>query len=599
MDCIGEGGKLRPFTNVNARRTTALEPWIVGSRPSKRYPLWTRANVGEVFPDPVAPLTFTAFMEEHTEGAWRDALARMGAFTHDEFAPGEMETLGVFGGYCYLNASVTRILGERAPGLTAQMMDDLFFGAQPGIPPYEVAPGDQNEERTGAIGEVFQWAMTTDKLEMPLESAAIADSIRAKRPNFDAMSNQELWAYARDLYINYLRRFFGEHIFITFISTVPVGALTQICAAVGRPDDAMRLISGVGDVESAAPSMAMWKLGRLVTASPALAAEFDKGIEGLPGRLKSLPAAAEFNKEFEQFLYDFGSRGPNEWEIRSNTWETKPELALAAIDRMRLAPADADPASRNKKMAEDRERVYGEISAMLAGDPATQGMFQAAARAAVLFQAGRERTKTNNVKIIQEARMAMYTVGKRFMEKGLCDEVNDFGLVKADEMEAWLEDPAPFRQEIARRRDLMALYSSLQEPFVFWGEQPPVESWGRKGEAAVESVAPGDVLAGFPGCPGQVTGVARVILDPIDPTALEPGDILVAPITDPSWTPLFVSAGGVVVDVGAAQSHAMIVSRELGIPCVPSVTNATRRIPHGATVTVNGDAGTVTIVSLP
>jgi pyruvate,water dikinase len=96
-----------------------------------------------------------------------------------------------------------------------------------------------------------------------------------------------------------------------------------------------------------------------------------------------------------------------------------------------------------------------------------------------------------------------------------------------------------------------------------------------------------------------VTGVARVVLDPIDPTALEPGDILVAPITDPSWTPLFVSAGGVVVDVGAAQSHAMIVSRELGIPCVPSVTSATRRIPNGATVTVNGDAGTVTIVSLP
>ena len=72
-----------------------------------------------------------------------------------------------------------------------------------------------------------------------------------------------------------------------------------------------------------------------------------------------------------------------------------------------------------------------------------------------------------------------------------------------------------------------------------------------------------------------------------------------APITDPSWTPLFVSAGGVIVDVGAAQSHAMIVSRELGIACVPSVTDATRRIPDGATVTVNGDAGTVTIVALP
>ncbi|MGE3075260.1 MAG: PEP-utilizing enzyme [Dehalococcoidia bacterium] len=576
-----------------------MEPWIVGSKPSKRYPLWTRANVGEVFPDPVAPLTFSLFMKDHTESAWRRALVKMGAFTLDEFAPDDMETLGVFGGYCYLNASVTRILGERGPGLTAQMMDDLFFGAQPGIPPYEVAPGDQNEERTAAIGAVFQWALTAESLEGPAASEKLVDKIRAERPNLEAMSNQQLWQYARDLYTTYLGDLFSEHIFITFISTVPVGALTQICAAVGRPDDAMRLISGLGDVESAAPSMAMWKLGRKVAADPVLVKAFDAGVTGLKERLKETPSGQGFLEDFKGFIKEFGSRGPNEWEAMYNTWETRPELALAAIDRMRLASPDQDPSLRNKKMAEERERITGEISAMLAGDPETQGMFQAAARAAVLFQAGRERTKTNNVKLIQEARMALHLIGKRLVEQGLADEINDFGLILKSEVEDWIKDPRPFREEIRKRREQMKLYSSLQEPFVFWGDQPDPSTWKRKGEDAIEAVAAGDVLAGFPGCPGQVTGVARVVLDPIDPTALEPGDILVAPITDPSWTPLFVSAGGVVVDVGAAQSHAMIVSRELGIPCVPSVTNATRRIPNGATVTVNGDAGTVTIVSLP
>lgn len=576
-----------------------MEPWIVGSKPSKRYPLWTRANVGEVFPDPVAPLTFSVFMKEHTEAAWRKALVDMGAFTDDEFAPDEMETLGVFGGYCYLNASVTRILGERGPGLTAQMMDDLFFGAQPGIPAYEVAPGDQNEERSAAIGAVFQWALTAESLDIANDSEKLVDSIRAVRPNLDAMSNQELWEYSKHLYITYLGRFFSEHIFTTFVATVPVGALTQICAAVGRPDDTMRLISGLGDVESAAPSMAMWKLGRKISADPVLTAAFDAGVPGVMDRLKATPSGQAFLEDFKGFIKDYGSRGPNEWEVMYNTWETRPELALAAIDRMRLASPEQDPALRNKKMADDRERIGAEISAMLAGDPATQGLFQAAARAAVIFQAGRERTKTNNVKCIQEARMAMHLIGRRLVEQGLADEVNDFGLVLASEMDDWLKDPRPFRDEIRKRREQMKLYSSLQEPFVFWGEQPDPSTWKRKGEAAVEAVAVGDVLAGFPGCPGQVTGVARVILDPIDPTALEPGDILVAPITDPSWTPLFVSAGGVVVDVGAAQSHAMIVSRELGIPCVPSVTNGTRRIPNGATITVNGDAGTVTIVALP
>ena len=106
------------------------------------------------------------------------------------------------------------------------------------------------------------------------------------------------------------------------------------------------------------------------------------------------------------------------------------------------------------------------------------------------------------------------------------------------------------------------------------------------------------MLAGIPGCPGQATGRARVILDSHDPAALEPGDVLVAPITDPSWTPLFVPAAAVVVDVGAPLSHAIIVSRELGIPCVVSVTDGTQRIPDGALVTVDGDAGTVTVLEV-
>ncbi|MFZ2239368.1 MAG: PEP-utilizing enzyme, partial [Gordonia amarae] len=72
--------------------------------------------------------------------------------------------------------------------------------------------------------------------------------------------------------------------------------------------------------------------------------------------------------------------------------------------------------------------------------------------------------------------------------------------------------------------------------------------------------------------------------------------ILIAPITDPSWTPLFVAASAVVVNVGAPFSHAAIVSRELGIPCVVSVTDATKRIPDGAHIEVDGTTGTVTVL---
>jgi pyruvate,water dikinase len=85
-------------------------------------------------------------------------------------------------------------------------------------------------------------------------------------------------------------------------------------------------------------------------------------------------------------------------------------------------------------------------------------------------------------------------------------------------------------------------------------------------------------------------------MDPADALDLEPGEVLVAPITDPAWTPLFLPSAAVVVDVGALMSHAVIVSRELGIPCVVSVEGATRRIPDGALVEVDGTAGTVTVL---
>jgi pyruvate,water dikinase len=130
------------------------------------------------------------------------------------------------------------------------------------------------------------------------------------------------------------------------------------------------------------------------------------------------------------------------------------------------------------------------------------------------------------------------------------------------------------------------------------GEAEGPDTWARRDAAGEAPLGAGDALAGMPGCPGVIEGIARVVLDSHDPTALEPGDILVAPITDPSWTPLFVPAGGVVVDVGAMLSHAIIVSRELGIPCVVSATDATRRIPDGARIRVDGNTGVVTVLEV-
>jgi len=114
---------------------------------------------------------------------------------------------------------------------------------------------------------------------------------------------------------------------------------------------------------------------------------------------------------------------------------------------------------------------------------------------------------------------------------------------------------------------------------------------------AIDALAPGASITGQPGCAGVIRGTARVVHDPSEPGDLEPGDILIARHTDPSWTPIFAAVSGVVVNVGATISHAVIVARELGVPCVVSAEAATDRIPDGAMIEVDGGAGTVTLIA--
>jgi rifampicin phosphotransferase len=116
---------------------------------------------------------------------------------------------------------------------------------------------------------------------------------------------------------------------------------------------------------------------------------------------------------------------------------------------------------------------------------------------------------------------------------------------------------------------------------------------GTDAEAAL--VVPGsDGLRGSPASPGVVSGVARVIHSP-QGAHLEPGEILVAPSTDPGWTPLFLTAGGLVMEMGGMMSHGAVVAREYGIPAVVGVARATDQITSGQRVTVDGSAGTVSV----
>lgn len=579
----------------------ATKYYVTDTSLSERFPLYTRANVGEVFPDPVTPLTSDTVLLLAEEG-WRDAWVRMGAFDADEFPEGDFCQLGVAGGYCYLNASLIRLFGVRAPGLTWQDMDAQFFGAQPGIPDYVAFPGDERPDLTEKIGGTFMWVLGQHSLSALTELTDDRNStkkLRAERPDLSTLADRDLWERYESLIPTH-RLLFSHHLFATYMATVPVGIITAVATAVGRPDLIMPIITGIGEVDSAEPSHAMWALGRMVVASPELTTAFDAGVPGLLDRMRASDSedTKAFLSGFANFLYEYGSRGPNEWESRSPSWETRPELALSAIDRMRFASTEQNPALMNAGRAAERETAGNELLAMVEADPATHGQLAAAIAATKAWLPGRERTKTNNIRLIHEMRMPMRELGRRMVERGAFDEIEDFGFVRMAEMDTLLSDPKSLTAVVRERRAEYSRLLELVPPFIFDGNPSAPDTWARRDAPAENMLGEGDVLQGMPGCTGIVEGRARVILDSNDPATLDPGDILVAPITDPSWTPLFVPAGGVVVDVGAPLSHAIIVSRELGIPCVISATDATRRIPNGAIIRVDGNTGAVTILSV-
>jgi pyruvate,water dikinase len=362
----------------------------------------------------------------------------------------------------------------------------------------------------------------------------------------------------------------------------------------------VRIIASSGDVDSAMPSYAMWFLSREANASTEVTSAFDAGVAGLLERLRASASqeAAAWLDHFGRFLGDYGARGTGEWDLYYDSWETRPELALALIDRMRSVPDDQSPVARHEGMTTDQQAATAQALTALGDDETAKGTLLVAQGSAQRFVAWRERSKTNCIKVINEMRVALLELGRRMAALGHLAAPKQVFVLTNDELDAFLADPGSFRAVLDKRQAEWEHLFELEPPYFVEGDKgiPPLSSLRPRHEDKVEVAKPGDVLMGAPGCSGVATGRARIITDPGDPLALEPGDVLIAPQTDPSWTPLFVPAAAVVVGVGALNSHAVIVSRELGIPCVVAVDSVSRRIPDGAIVEVDGGAGTVRLL---
>ena len=573
--------------------------WFGDSTLEDRFPAWTRGNAADVFPEPFSPLAQSLVLRQGMCRGLRDGYISIGALDYDEFVdPETPELFKVFGGYPYNPLSMTRVLGARMPGASPEMIDKAFFDERDEVPPYEHQPWHDSPAHEARLAASMGWAMSTDSLPELDSDKALAQTLREQRPNLGELTDAALIARARSM-VPYVQQTFENAMRISSLSPLGTGAVGAVCEGLGDATLSIRLLAGI-EVDSAAPSHAMWELGRSARNSAFVDAAFEAGSDDVLDRLRASddPAAAAFLAEFEQFLFDHGSRAQNEYDLRSASWEVSPRIALAAVNLMRKSDESLSPAARRAISVIERDRILAEVRPRIAGDAETAGMFEAGLRSAQIFLAGRERAKTNAVRVINEMRMALREFGRRLVAAGVIAEVEQIFMLTDAELDQIRFDPEAFRPVVTQRWAQYRTLFDYEPVFVVNGRVPLLSEMTRRSDKHLAKAVSGDVLHGAAGSGGVATGRARIVLNAADPEGLEPGDVLIAPQTDPSWVPLFVPAAAVVVNVGAMGSHAMIVSRELGIPCVASVVDATDIIPDGATVTVDGNAGTVTIDSV-
>ena len=572
-----------------------LGPYPHGT-PSSRFPVYTRGNAGEVYPEVVYPLSTT--MAEALGGdPFSDALLATGVITRAECEEDADVHMGIFGGYSYLNLSVSRVIAVRTPGATIEETDSTFLGSEGIAPPHISQWGDRNPVaiiRGVRYGLKVLLARQIPHLATDMSAAA---EWKAALPDISTATDDELVDVMTGS-APMVSRMFTGHLLVSGGAGAGLYMLRELCSRkLGDGSLALSLVSGIGDIASAEPSFALWDLSRMVASDTTLTELFDQGVEGLADRLAATSGTSSvdgFSASFDRFLDDYGSRGPNEWEMACEVWGTDPSMPLVIIDRMRLADDDHAPAARSGVRAGERETAVVAARAQMRG--ITRWLFDRALTSTVLYSRAREQGKTMLVGIIHDVRLAARELGRRIAEMTPDGRPGDLWYVTYGELDDYRSDPGAFADVVASRRETRDSLSQLVPPFCFSGEMPPIDTWERRVDLTADEALAGTVLTGISGCSGVARGRARVVTDPSDPGDLGPGDVLIAPLTDPSWTPLFVPVEAVVVDVGGQLSHAVIVSRELGIPCVVAVTGATLSIPDGALVEVDGSAGTVTLL---
>jgi pyruvate,water dikinase len=298
--------------------------------------------------------------------------------------------------------------------------------------------------------------------------------------------------------------------------------------------------------------------------------------------LRKFDAGQDFLKQFEKFLDKYGHR-ETALTISQPAWKDSPDNVLAILKVL----AEAEPQQPKSYDAWQKARDQL-LSRSILGARLLRNLFlKALTKTRLLFQI-REDTHFYATMVQPTLRHVALELGRRLVEAGALDEGAEVFHLQLSELEDLGKSWPPSEQTITQIRSLVARRKAKRASLA---NKPMVDP--RLLTATLQAQTKDVLLSGTSGSPGMATGPAKIVHDVTEFGKLRAGDVLIAPVTNPAWTPLFQRAVAVVVDTGGSASHAAIVAREYGIPAVMGTMNGTKELEDGQRIRVDGSRGLV------
>ncbi len=349
-----------------------------------------------------------------------------------------------------------------------------------------------------------------------------------------------------------------------------------------RSDQFGTLVSGV-KTKTTETNQALEDLAEQIRAHPTLQDLFTRNdVQTLQSALQKSDPGQAFLKQFEVFLDKYGHR-ETALTISQPAWKDKPDNVLAILKVL----AETEP--QQPKSYDAWQKARDELlSSSILGMRLLRNLFlKSLIKTRLLFQI-REDTHFYATMVQPTIRHVALELGRRLLEAGALDETEEVFHLQLNELEDLGKSWPPSEQTIQQMRSLVARRKAKRESL---GNKPIVDPrfLTMPRQARVKDI----LLSGTSGSPGVATGPAKIVHDVSEFGKLRAGDVLVAPVTNPAWTPLFQRAVAVVVDTGGAASHAAIVAREYGIPAVMGTRNGTKELEDGQWIQVDGSRGQV------